>query len=241
LSGLVLSSHAVEEPKVPRIESRSLPYGGWRPFYHLLALVLLLALPGAADARGQQLVLAFGDSLTAGYQLRPNESFPARLEAELRRQGRDVRVVNAGVSGDTTAQGRARLSWVLHGLQQQPDLAIVALGANDMLRGQPPAQARANLDAIIGELRKRGIPVIVAGMLAAPNLGPEYTKEYNAIFPGLARQHNATLYPFFLRGVAGNRARLLADGMHPNPAGVQVMVAGMAPVVARELDRAAAR
>lgn len=226
---------------MPRTDSRSLPYGGWRLFFHMLALALLLAVPQAADARRQQLVLAFGDSLTAGYQLRPNESFPAQLEARLRQQGRDVRVVNAGVSGDTTAQGRARLAWVLNGLPQQPDLAIVALGANDMLRGQPPAQARANLDAIVGELRRRGIPVIVAGMLAAPNLGPDYAREFNAIFPTLARQHGATLYPFFLQGVAGHRARLLPDGMHPNPAGVQAMVAGMAPLVARELDRTAAR
>jgi acyl-CoA thioesterase-1 len=211
-------------------------------FFHLaIVALLLLAAPAAAREQRERIVLAFGDSLTAGYQLRPGESFPARLEAELRRQGRQVRVVNAGVSGDTTAQGRARLGWVLNGLKQQPDLAIVALGANDMLRGQPPAQARANLDAILADLRRRGVPVILAGMLAAPNLGPEYGKEYNSIFPSLAKKHGAALYPFFLQGVAGNRARLLADGMHPNPAGVETMVAGMAPLVARELDRASAR
>jgi acyl-CoA thioesterase-1 len=210
-----------------------------RALMALLALIALLPAPAAATAGREALVLAFGDSLTAGYQLRPGDSFPARLEAELRRRGRAVRVVNAGVSGDTTAQGRARLAWVLNGLKQKPDLAIVALGANDMLRGQPPAQARANLDAILAELGRRGIPVILAGMLAAPNLGPEYAKEYNAIFPALARKHGATLDPFFLKGVAGNRARLLPDGMHPNPAGVEVMVQRLAPVVAARLDSAA--
>ena len=233
------------------------PYGPAAALFHSAArrlqLLLLLvaawaaaaapapAAPGAAPPRAEMLVLAFGDSLTAGYGLRPGESFPARLEAELRRQGRAVRVVNAGVSGDTTAQGRARLSWVLRGLPRAPDVAIVALGANDMLRGLPPEQARANLDAILSELKGRGVPVVLAGMLAAPNLGPEYQRAFNAIFPDLARRHGAVLYPFFLNGVAGNRARLLADGMHPNPEGVAVMVAGVAPLVARELDRAAAR
>jgi acyl-CoA thioesterase-1 len=192
--------------------------------------------PAAPPAAGQpRLVLAFGDSLTAGYGLKPGESFPAQLEAALRKQGLAVRVHNAGVSGDTTAQGLARLPWVLSSLKQKPDLAIVALGANDMLRGAPPTQARANLDAILAELNRRGIPVIVAGMLAAPNMGAAYAKEYNAIFPALAKKHGAALYPFFTDGVTAQPRYLLADGMHPNPAGVGVMVKGIMPTVRAQL------
>ncbi len=209
-----------------------------RHFHLLLAIPLLLAAPAAAR---EQLVLAFGDSLMAGYQLRPGESFPAQLEAALRRDGRQVRVHNAGVSGDTTAQGRARLPWVLNSLKQTPDLAIVALGANDMLRGQPVAEAQANLDAILAELRRRNIPVVLAGMYAAPNLGPQYGRQFNAIYPALAKKHGAVLYPFFLNGVAGQPRLLLADGMHPNRQGVSVMVANLLPTIRRELDRTAAR
>lgn len=227
-------------------ESRS--YGALPALFHLLAALatlaaLFFATPAAAQAPAkaaphrEKLILAFGDSLTAGYQLKPGESFPAQLEAALRKEGRAVRVHNAGVSGDTTAQGKARLPWVLASLKQKPDLAIVALGANDMLRGQPPATAKANLDAILTELDKRGIPVIVAGMLAAPNLGPAYAKEYNAIFPALAKTHKAALYPFFTNGVTAQPKYLLADGMHPNPAGVGVMVKGILPTVRSNLPK----
>ncbi len=180
-------------------------------------------------------MLALGDSLTAGYQLKPGESFPAQLEASLRAQGVAVKVQNAGVSGDTTAQAKAQLPWVLNSLKQKPDLAIVALGANDMLRGQPPAQAKANLDAILTELGKRGIPVILAGMLAAPNLGPAYGKEFNAIYPTLAKKHGATLHPFFTQGVTANPKLLLADGMHPNKQGVALMVKNIRPAVLGKL------
>lgn len=229
-----------------QFEPRS--YGPHRAFFHLLALVAAISAlffgapaeaqsPAKAPPPREKLILAFGDSLTAGYQLKPGQSFPAQLEAALRKEGRQVRVHNAGVSGDTTAQGKARLPWVLSSLKQKPDLAIVALGANDMLRGQPPATARANLDAILTELNKRGIPVIVAGMLAAPNLGPAYAKEYNAIFPSLAKKHNAALYPFFTNGVTAQSKYLLADGMHPNPAGVGVMVTGILPTVRTQLGK----
>ena len=227
-------------------QSEPRSYGAPRAVFHLLGLLAtLLALifgapaaaqaPAKATASREKLVLAFGDSLTAGYQLKANESFPAQLEAALRKEGRKVRVHNAGVSGDTTAQGKARLPWVLSSLKAKPDLAIVALGANDMLRGQPPAMAKANLDAILTELNRRGIPVIVAGMLAAPNLGPAYAREYNAIFPALAKKHGAALYPFFTNGVTAQPKYLLADGMHPNAAGVGVMVKGMLPTVRAEL------
>jgi acyl-CoA thioesterase-1 len=222
-----------DDMESPLAERR--PYGISATFLNLLAVLLLFAAPAAAK---EQLVLAFGDSLTAGYQLKPGESFPAQLEAALRTDGRQVRVVNAGVSGDTTAQGKARLGWVLAGLKAKPDLAIVALGANDMLRGQPVAPARANLDAILTELGKRGIPVVLAGMLAAPNLGPAYAREFNAMYPALAKKHGALLYPFFLDGVTTQPKLQLADQMHPNRAGVQVMVGKMLPTVRKALDRA---
>lgn len=215
-------------------------YGPLRAFFHLLCFLAAtstilpaapaLALPKPAAPR-EKLILAFGDSLTAGYQLKPGQGFVPQLEAALRKEGKAVRVHNAGVSGDTTAQGKARLPWVLSSLKQKPDLAIVALGANDMLRGQPPAQARANLDAILTELNQRGIPVVLAGMLAAPNMGPAYAREYNAIFPALAKKHGAALYPFFTNGVTAQPRYLLADGMHPNAEGVGVMVKGILPVV----------
>jgi acyl-CoA thioesterase-1 len=221
--------------------ARLRPYGPATRIFHLLlaafvALLSLGATPAAAQGK-DKLILALGDSLTAGYQLKPGESFPAQLETALRKEGRAVRVHNAGVSGDTTAQGKARLPWVLSGLKQKPDLAIVALGANDMLRGQSPAQAKANLDAILTELNKRGIPVVLAGMLAAPNLGAAYAKEFNAIFPALAKKHGAALYPFFTNGVTAQPKFLLADGMHPNPAGVGVMVKNILPTVRAELPK----
>lgn len=218
--------------------ANSQSYGRRLPLYQFLSFIaatfaFLLAAPAAAK---DQLILALGDSLTAGYQLKPDQGFPAQLQAALQKEGRKVRVHNAGVSGDTTAQGKARLNWVLASQKQKPDLAIVALGANDMLRGQPPAQARANLDAILAELGRRGIPVVLAGMMAAPNMGAAYAKEFNAIYPALAKKHGATLYPFFTNGVTANPKLLLADGMHPNPAGVGVMVKNILPTVRKALD-----
>jgi len=178
-----------------------------------------------------RLVLAFGDSLTAGYGLGPKQSFPARLEATLRQGGVPVRVHNAGVSGDTSAAGRARLAWVLRGLGRKPDLAIVELGANDMLRGLKPGETRANLDAILAELKRQNVPTILAGMRAAPNLGRAYATALEGMYPALARKYGAKLYPFFLDGVAANRTLLLGDGMHPNARGVDVIVRGMTPIV----------
>lgn len=178
-----------------------------------------------------KLVLAFGDSLTAGYGLKPADSFPVRLEAALRRDGVAARVHNGGVSGDTTATGRARLAWGLAGLKAKPDLVIVELGANDMLRGFDPTQPRSNLDAILTELKRRRIPVLLAGMLAAPNMGAGYRKRFDTIYPALARKHGVPLYPFFMRGVAGNPALLQPDGLHPTPRGVMVIVRGMLPEV----------
>ncbi|GGE79915.1 arylesterase [Sphingomonas prati] len=209
---------------------RTTPYGRAARLLQALsaAALALFATPALA---ADKLVLAFGDSLTAGYGLSPAQAFPTRLEAALRASGKPARVYNAGVSGDTTAAGRARLAWVLRGLKAKPDLAIVELGANDMLRGLKPAQTRANLDAILAEFSRRKIPVLVAGMRAAPNMGRPYAAAFEPIFPLLARKYRAPLYPFFLDGVAGNRTLLQADGMHPNARGVTVIVRRMLPAV----------
>jgi acyl-CoA thioesterase-1 len=187
-----------------------------------------------AEARDVH-VLALGDSLTAGYGLPPGQGFVPQLEAMLRRNGIRAFVTNAGVSGDTAAQGRARLKWTLDGLREKPDLAIVALGANDMLRGLPPSRTRADLDAIVAELKRRGIKVLIAGMLAAPNLGRRYRDEYDPIFADLAREHGTALYPFFLAGVAGNPSLALPDRVHPNFQGIKRMVGGITPTVLRAL------
>ncbi len=216
-----------------------LRYGGFGGLCQYLVAGLLALMPqGVAAAAPPRVVLAFGDSLTAGYMLKPGEGFAPQLEAALRASGRAVTVHNAGVSGDTTAQGRARLGWVLAGMKAKPDLVILELGANDMLRGSPPATARANLDAMLSEFRKRGVPVVLAGMLASPNLGPGYAREFNAIFPALAKTHGATLYPFFMAGVVGGHGLQLGDGLHPTKAGVAVIVRGILPTVTRALDKA---
>jgi acyl-CoA thioesterase-1 len=182
-------------------------------------------------------IFALGDSLTAGFGLAPRQGFVPQLEAYLRRQGIRARVVNAGVSGDTSAQGRQRLGWTLNGLARTPDLAIVALGANDMLRGLPPEQTRQALDAILTELKARNVRLLLAGMVAAPNLGPDFARDFNAIFPAAARSHGAALYPFLLDGVAGRRQLNQPDGIHPNIAGVKKMVLGIAPKVIAALRR----
>lgn len=176
-------------------------------------------------------MLAYGDSLMAGYQLKPGEGFVPQLEKALKAKGIAVRVASAAVSGDTTAAGRARMAWVLAGLKTKPDLVILGLGANDMLRGLPPAQARANLDAMIAEFRKRDIDVLVAGMLSAPNLGKAYAGQFNTLYPALAKKHNVPLYPFFMKGVVAQKPLLLGDGMHPNPKGVAVIVRNILPSV----------
>lgn len=197
--------------------------------------------PIARAAADGPLILAFGDSLTAGYGLGRGLGFAPQLEDALRRHGVKARVHDAGVSGDTTAGGRARLAWTLQRMGAKPDLAIVELGANDMLRGVDPKVTEANLDAILAELKRQGIPVLVAGMLAAPNLGPDYRQRYEAIFPTLARKYDAELYPFILQGVVGNRALLLGDGVHPNFEGIKRMVTGIMPTVQRALAKAGPR
>jgi len=205
-------------------------------FRSLLAFLAIVSFAPAAHA-ADKLVVAFGDSLIAGYRLPPGQGFAAQLEAALRRQGVAARVHNAGVSGDTTAQGRARLNWVLAALKAKPDLVILELGANDMLRGLDPGRAEANLDAILAELGRRHIPVLLAGMVAAPNLGPDYAGRFNPIYARLAKKHRVPLYPFFLEGIVGDRSLHIGDAIHPNGRGVSVIARGIAPQVKQLLTR----
>jgi acyl-CoA thioesterase-1 len=197
----------------------------------MAALALLVTIPWRA-ALAVVTIVAFGDSLTAGLGVAASDAFPVKLEAALRAGGVDARVVNAGVSGDTTSAGLARLDWSL------PDgatLVILELGANDMLRGVAPAVTEANLDRMLASLATRRIPVLLAGMLAAPNLGAEYGAAFGGIYPRLAEKHSVPLYPFFLDGVAAQAPLLQNDGMHPNARGVDVIVAGILPYVRRAL------
>ena len=190
----------------------------------------------AAETGETKLVVAFGDSLYAGYNLAPGEGFAPVLERALKGRGIAAQVVNAGVSGDTSAGGRGRLAFVLDGLSRKPDLVIVGLGANDMLRGLEPSRTRENLDAILAELKKRGIPVMLTGMVAAPNMGADYAASFNGIYPDLAKKYGAPLYPFFLDGVITNQSLLLGDGIHPNPQGVKTVVAKVEPMVSAALE-----
>jgi acyl-CoA thioesterase-1 len=202
----------------------------------ILATAALAAAFAGAQAAGRvPVILDFGDSLTAGYGLPAGQAFPARLEARLHQQGIEARVVNAGVSGDTTAGGLARLDWAL---TDKPDLVILALGANDALRGIEPSTVRENLDKMIGKIEASGAKVLLLGMLAPPNWGEEYRHAFDQIFPELARIHHLPLYPFFLEGVAMQPELNQPDGLHPNERGVAVLVDRIAPVVARLLASA---
>ncbi len=173
-------------------------------------------------------ILALGDSLTAGYGLAPKDSFPSQLEAALRARGHDVRIINAGVSGDTSAGGLARLDW---SLADKPQFAIVELGANDGLRGLDSKQLRKNLDAILTRLNQAGVKVLLTGMLAPLNYGPAYRESFSQVYPDLARKHAVALYPFFLDGVARDPALNQSDGLHPNPQGVAIIVGRILPMV----------
>jgi len=201
-----------------------------------LAIVTLalsaLTRPIAAAAGDTLRLLVFGDSLTAGYGLPKDVSFTAQLERALEMEGLAVTVINAGVSGDTSAGGLARLDWTLEGMPQgEPDAAIVELGANDALRGIDPRVTYDNLDAILSEFGRRGLPVLLAGMRSPPNMGPEYAAAFNGIYARLAEKHEVALYPFFLEGVAADPELNQADGIHPNARGVAVIVKRMSPAV----------
>lgn len=224
-------------------ESPSLSYGwprnhckpGQKAVRHSIFVFVLALFVGLADAEAKSMrIVALGDSLTAGYGVLSQEAFPDRLEAALVKRGHDVDIVNAGVSGDTVADGLARLDWAL---ADGADGVIVELGANDMLRGHDPALVRESLDELLSRLGETGAPVLLAGMRAAPNLGADYAARYDPIFPDLAEKHDTLLYPFFLDGVAGNASLNQADRMHPNAAGVEIVVERILPSVEALIER----
>jgi acyl-CoA thioesterase-1 len=179
-------------------------------------------------------IVALGDSLTAGLGLSAKDAFPAKLETALRAKGHAVTISNAGVSGDTASGGLARLDW---SVPEGTDAVILELGANDMLRGTDPQVTRKALAAILRRLGERKVPVLIAGMRAAPNLGPAYVQAFDAIYPELAAKYDALLYPFFLDGVATNAALNQGDGLHPTAAGVDVIVTGILPKAEALLQR----
>jgi len=187
-----------------------------------------LFLSGMIAAGEPYRIVGFGDSLMAGFGLNPGEGFTEKLQAALKARGRDVEVINAGVSGDTTSGGLSRLDWSV------PDgtrLVILELGANDMLRAVTPDITEKNLDAMLAKLKNRKIPVLLAGMRAAPNLGADYQARFDAIYPRLAEKYGAVLYPFFLDGVAGDSKLVLEDGMHPSAKGIDIMVERVLPML----------
>jgi acyl-CoA thioesterase-1 len=201
--------------------------GAFATLFHCLVVTLLLAA-SPAWAKGPVRVVAFGDSLTAGFRLPPGDAFPAKLEKALRAKGLDVVIANAGVSGDTTASGLARLDWAV---PDGTELVILELGANDALRGVDPAVARRNLETIVTRLKAKGARILLAGMLAPRNWGEDYARRFDAIFPELAQAHGLALYPFFLDGIAMRRDLNLDDGLHPNAKGVEVVVERIGPHV----------
>ena len=204
----------------------------------LLKVALALAtMPcaSAATANDPCRIAVLGDSLTTAYGLALDEGFPAQLERRLREAGHDCAVLDAGVGGDTTACGLARLDWML---ADRPSHVIVELGGNDGLRALPPEQMEQNLDAIVARLQAAGVPVLLAGMLAPPNLGRAYGEEFAAVFPRVAERHEVPLYPFFLDGVAGDPGLNQADGVHPTAAGIAVIVERILPMVTDWLGRA---
>lgn len=210
-------------------------FGTVSPLAKILSAAVLLVAFAAGPALAEPFrIVGFGDSLMAGYQLSPGDSFPEKLEAALRARGHDVTVANAGVSGDTTGDGLSRLDW---SVPDDTDLVILELGANDMLRGIDPATAEKNLDEIITRLEERGIKILLIGMYAAPNLGPDYKQAFDSIYPRLAEKYNLPLVPFFLEGVVGNASLQLQDGMHPNAEGVDLMVKNVLPAVETLVER----
>ena len=233
---------------VPILNEKRLGYPsqterGWRRWMleigvrALICNGLVMAWCGDAMAQGKSKpiqIVAFGDSLSAGYGLKAAEAFPAQLERALKAKGYDVIVVNASVSGDTTAAGRDRLEW---SLPAGADAAIVELGANDALRGLAPAQALKNLDTIIATLKAKRIDVLLAGMRAPRNLGEPYTRAFDRIFPELATKHDTLLYDFFLDRIALKPEFNLADGVHPNARGVGEIVIGILPAVEKLIER----
>jgi acyl-CoA thioesterase I len=209
------------------LKAKSTSYGHWLLLVQAVAFAVVLAAASPVAARTIRLVV-LGDSLTAGLGLPPGKAFPDRLQAALRARGLDVDVLNAGVSGDTAADGLARYDWAV---PANADALIVELGANDMLRGLEPEATKKALSAILDKAHAARLPTLIAGMRAAPNLGADYDRAFDAIYPALAKDHDVALYPFFLDGVAGDPKLNQADGMHPTAEGVGVIVERIAPSV----------
>jgi acyl-CoA thioesterase-1 len=194
----------------------------------LLSVFVILGLISLKPA--PKVILFYGDSLTAGYGLSPEEAFPALVEKKLNKSDKVATVVNAGLSGETSAGGLTRLNWVI---RQPIDIFVLELGANDGLRGLPLEQTRKNLQQIIDRVKAKypGVKIVIAGMMVPPNMGPEYTAKFRKIFPELASKNNATLIPFLLQDVAGNEKLNLGDGIHPNPEGHRIVAENVAKVI----------
>jgi acyl-CoA thioesterase-1 len=208
----------------------------WAGLARVTLIWLAILAPVSQSSARPLTIVALGDSLTAGYGLGANVAFPARLQAALRARGHaDVIVANAGVSGDTASGGVERLEWSVPG---DADAVIVELGANDALRGVDPKVTKSALDRILNRLAARRIPVLLAGMKAPRNMGPDYVNAFDAIYPALASTHQVVFYPFFLAGVAADPRLNQADGLHPNAAGVEVIVTGILPSVEELIRRA---
>ena len=199
-----------------------------------IAIGWLVFASSQSWATEQLRIVAFGDSLSAGYELPERDGFSKQLEAALKAKGFDVVVENSAVSGDTSSGGLERLDW---SIADGTDLVVLELGANDALRGIDPALTRSNIDQMIQRLKARNIKVVLAGMLAPPNMGADYAEPFNAIYPELAAQHQVVLYPFFMDGVITKSDLKLNDGLHPNAKGVAVIVAGILPVIEAELNK----
>jgi acyl-CoA thioesterase-1 len=215
------------------LKTKSPSYGHWRLLVQALAFAAAVAAASHAAARTIRLV-ALGDSLTAGLGLPPGEAFPDRLQAALRAKGWDVEVLNSGVSGDTAADGLQRYDWAV---PADADALIVELGANDMLRGLKPEATRTALSAILDKAQAAHLPTLIAGMRAAPNLGAEYDRAFDAIYPALSKARHVALYPFFLDGVAGDPKLNQPDGLHPKAEGVEVIVERILPTVEEILNQ----
>jgi acyl-CoA thioesterase I len=218
----------------------------YRPFgrplqilaFSILALALAFCLPGSAEA-AQKHILAFGDSLTAGPGLSAEDTLPAQIQHQLRAKGHDVEVINAGVSGDTTATGLARLDYALSA--GPVDIAVLELGANDMLNGMPPKDARANLAQMIEAFQAKGVVVVLVAMVSSNNWGQAYREEFDSIYPDLAAKYGVTMVPFVMDGVWGEPKLLIGDGVHPNAAGAQKIAKKIVPYVEKALASSGAK
>ncbi len=204
------------------------PAAAWMGIIAASALLASQGMPMAQAEKGETVIVALGDSLTAGFELPQDKAFPAMLERALKAKGHDVKVVNAGVSGDTAEAGLARLDWAL---PKNASAVIIEFGGNDALQGLPPEATKHALEEIITRVKARGLPILLAGMEAPRNLGEDYVQAFDVIYPELAAKYGILLYPFFLDGVAMEKGLTLNDGMHPNPDGVARIVDGITPKV----------